>query len=193
MFAIVIAMKTIILEGIATSGKSTIINKAEEIIKDTALLKVVSEEQSLMATVDNTSLEVSIEYLNRLLSEVYDEEYNLVVFDRLHLTHAFRTNSGIEDYASIEEQLLKHSPEIIFLEIRDSAIKERVKRASEHRDPAWKEYITTKGKDFDEIADYYIKQQKRQKELLKQSKISYRIFDVTEHHYAPVLEYILPV
>jgi thymidylate kinase len=193
MFAIVIGMKTIILEGIATSGKSTIINKVEDAVKEVALLKVVPEEQSLMAILDNTDLKVSLEYLNRLLSEVYGKEYSLVIFDRLHLTHAFRTNSNIEDYANIEEQLLTHSSEIIFLKVQESAIADRVKQASEHRDPSWKEYLVTKGKDFDEIAGYYIKQQKRQIELLEQSRIPYRIFDMTEHDYASILEYILPV
>lgn len=127
-------MKTIILEGIATSGKSTIISKVEEANENKVSLKVVPEEQTLMTIVDNKDLGVSIEYLNKVLSEVYKREHDLVTFDRLHITHAFRTNSNIEDYQDIEEQLLKNSPEIIFLMVQEHAIAERVKIASEHRD-----------------------------------------------------------
>jgi thymidylate kinase len=186
-------MKTIILEGIATSGKSTIIGKIEEASKSEASLKIVPEEQTLMVIVDNKDLAVSISYLNSLLAEVYDREYDLVIFDRLHLTHAFRTNGSIEDYRSIEEQLMENSPEIIFLEVQEHTIAERVKKASEHRDPLWKDYLATKGKDFDEIADYYMNQQRQQMELLKRSKIPYKVFDTTNHDYASVLEHILQV
>lgn len=184
-------MKTIILEGIATSGKSTILNKVEESVDDKSTLKIVSEEQSLMKIVDNKDLAVSIEYLRNLLPKVYDKDYDLIIFDRLHLTHAFRTNSSIEDYAEIENQLTKHSPEIIFLKIQEDMIADRVKKASEHRDAAWKDYLATKGKDFNEIAGYYIDQQRIQLNFLEHSKIPYKIFDTTNHDYAQVVDYIL--
>lgn len=192
-FVIVISMKTIILEGIATSGKSTIIGKIEQASKNKTLLKVVPEEQTLMAIVDNKDLAISIKYLNNLLPKVYDREYDLVIFDRLHLTHAFRTKSSIEDYASIEEQLMESSPELVFLEVQEHTIAERVKKASQHRDPLWKDYLATKGRDFNEIADYYINQQRKQLELLKRSKIPHKIFDTTSHDYVVVLEHILQV
>ncbi len=186
-------MKTIILEGIATSGKSTIISMIEAASENKSLLKIVPEEQTLMAIVDNKDLAVSINYLNNLLANVYVSQFELVVFDRLHLTHAFRTDSSIEDYADIEELLLKKSPKLLFLEVQEHAIAERVKKASEHRNPLWKDYLATKGKDFNEIADYYIQQQRKQIVLLKNSKIPYKIFDTTNHDYALVLEHVLDV
>lgn len=74
----------------------------------------------------------------------------------------------------------------MFLQVDEDSIAERVGKATEHRDSKWAEYIRTKGKSVEEIAQYYIEQQKSQLQLLRQSAVPHIIFDTTTHNYAQV-------
>ena len=183
-------MRTLILEGIATSGKSTVINKLADVFKPSKSVKIVSETETLMNIVDNTESSVSIAYLTQLINRVYADDYDLVIFDRLYLTHIFRTHSTMADFISVENQLRQFMPETLFLQINEDAIADRVAKASEHRNPKWKEYIYTKGSSIDEVAGYYIQQQRNQLELLAQSTLPYKIFDTTNHDYQQVVDSI---
>lgn len=184
-------MKTIILEGIATSGKSTIINKLESAFPESQKVKVVPESETIMAIVDNTDKGAALSHLKSVIEDAYKTPSDVVVFDRLYLTHVFRVGGTMEDFASIEDLLAPHEPITIYLEVDEDAIAERVELASGHRDPSWKDYIQTKGQTFPEIADYYIKQQRNQKQLLNDSKIPYRICNTTSHDYEAVVREIL--
>ncbi len=183
-------MRTIILEGIATSGKSTVIDQLSSLLSPDVKLKIVPEAETLMKIVDNTDKYVSIKYLTDLIDRVYSKSFDVVVFDRLYLTHIFRTHSSMADFSVIENMLSKFMPETIFLEVDDAAIAQRVAKASEHREPQWKEYIYTKGQTIDEVADYYIQQQRVQLQNLNASTLPYRIFNTTEHNYKDVIEEI---
>lgn len=149
-------MKTIIFEGIATSGKSTIIQALINLLEPETKLKVVPETETLMSVVDNTEQSVAVAYLTKLIGKVYADDLDIVIFDRLYLTHIFRTHSSIASFRTIEDMLRPFEPQTIFLEVNEGAVADRVIRASEHRDPEWKEYIFTKGQTTEEIADYYI-------------------------------------
>lgn len=176
-------MRTLIFEGIATSGKSTIINQLSHELAAHQTIKVVPETETLMKIVDNTDKSVSIAYLSELIERIYREDHDLVLFDRLYLTHVFRTHSSMADYKIIEDMLRPHKPKTIFFEVDENAIADRVAKASEHRDPKWKDYIYTKGTTMEEIADYYIQQQRNQLQILRKSTLPYKIFNTTGHNY----------
>lgn len=184
-------MRTIILEGIATSGKSTIIKLLESAFPESQKVKIVPESETVMAIVDNTSREVALAYLRSVIEDAYKTPSDIVIFDRLYLTHIFRVNGTMKDFASIEDLLTPHGPITVYLEVDEAAISERVKLASEHRDSSWKDYILTKGQSFSEIADYYINQQRNQKRLLSDSKIPFKICNTTSHDYESVVREIL--
>lgn len=179
-------MKTLLLEGMATSGKSTIIKQLGDELGTNMSIKIVPETETLMKIVENTDRSVSIAYLSELIKNVYSHDYDVIIFDRLYLTHIFRTHSSMADYKVIEDGIRQYTPETIFLEVDESAIAERVARASEHRDPEWKDYIYTKGETIEEIADYYIQQQHNQLTLLEQSTLPHTIFNTTNHDYAQI-------
>lgn len=183
-------MRTVIFEGIATSGKSTIIEQLAVLLGPQSKLKIVLETETLMNIVDNTDKSVSIAYLIKLIDRVYAEDSDIVIFDRLYLTHIFRTHSSMADFKAIEDILRPFMPETVFLEIDEGAIADRVAKASEHRDPKWKEYIFTKGQTIDEVADYYIQQQRNQLQLLQKSTLAYRICNTTYHNYQDVIRQI---
>jgi thymidylate kinase len=137
-------MRTLIFEGVATSGKSTIITQLSNKLAVHKTIKVVPETETLMKIVDNTDKSVSIAYLTEVIKDTYRDDYNMVLFDRLYLTHIFRTRSSRADYKIIEDLLRPYNPETIFLKVDEVAVADRVAKASEHRDPKWKDYIYTK-------------------------------------------------
>jgi thymidylate kinase len=174
----------IIFEGIATSGKSTLIKMMQQSLK----AQVFSEEQTHEPIMQNMA-SANLPFFKSLLSKI-DKQADVVIFDRLYLTQAFRAKIPLIAYTEVEDELLDYSPTTIFLKIDEDTIAARVLKATEHRQTSWGDYIKTKGKTPDEIAKYYIKQQKSQLKLLEQSKLPSKIFDTTNHDYEKIAEEI---
>ena len=53
------------------------------------------------------------------------------------------------------------------------------------------EYVQTKGKTFDEIAEYYTVQQRSQLKLLSKTKLTSKVFNTTHHNYQDIAEQII--
>lgn len=86
----------------------------------------------------------------------------------------------------IEDLLASQNTLVAYLQVDEAAIARRVKLAVKHRDKKWGEYIQTKGKSFDEIAEYYMNQQRSQLMLLNKSKLASKVFNTTHHNYNAV-------
>lgn len=183
-------MKILIFEGIATSGKSTIIItlSASPTISNKT---VVFEENDTHIPIMQQTSDLHVDFFKDLINKAVSQPVDIVIFDRLYLTQAFRAKASLKEYSEIEGMLLHYSPTTIFLKVDEAALIDRIAKASEHRDPKWAEYIGKKGKTPKEIAKYYIDQQNSQLELIKQSKIPYKIFDTTDHDYKRVEDVIL--
>jgi thymidylate kinase len=151
-------MKIIILEGIATSGKSTITESIKEQLPGLTL-RTVSEEETHIPIMKQTD-KLHIPFFKNLIEEAVAEKPDLVIFDRLHLTQAFRAGASLADYSGIEKLISNYDAMIVFLKVDEQAIAERVAKAATHRDPSCGEYIKTKGATEGEIAEYYITQQR---------------------------------
>lgn len=184
-------MQTLILEGIATSGKSTIIDMLEGTLSKNMVVRVIPEAESIMVIVDNKSKEVSLAHLKTLLPKAYQELCDVVIFDRFYLTHIFRTDSTLQDYKEIEDSLKSYSPITIYLKVNEALIAGRIEKASKHRDAEWNAYISTKGQTFLEIAEYYVGQQRNQLYLLAGSSLPYKIYDTSDHNYEAIVADIL--
>lgn len=184
-------MQTLVLEGIATSGKSTIIGMLETALSRDKTVKVVPETETIMVMEQNTDAEASKDHLKELIRKAYEKPHDIVIFDRLYLTHIFRTHSTIHDFKEIEEILKAYNPTTIYLKVDEGLIAGRVEKASQHRDSTWKEYISTKGRTFSEIADYYIGQQRNQLKLLAESSLPHKIYDTSDHSYEVIVRGIL--
>ncbi|MET1033418.1 MAG: hypothetical protein ABWX94_02875 [Candidatus Saccharimonadales bacterium] len=182
-------MKILILEGIATSGKSTITKTIEEQLEGLSII-VATEEETHIPIMKQTN-KLHTVFFEDLFKRLIDKNPDLVIFDRLYLTQAFRAGVSISDYSDLEDLLSKCETLTVFLKVNNSAIAERVTKAAEHRDPAWGEYIKTKGKTISEIADYYISQQRNQIDLLKTSNLPYMICNTTNHDYKETVQQIL--
>jgi thymidylate kinase len=183
-------MKAIILEGIATSGKSTVTDQLVQALPSSLSISVKDESVTHIPIMKKTD-ETNLDFFTALISKTIQENKDVVIFDRLYLTQAFRSKTTINDYALIENMLLPLNPIIVFLKIDENALAERVSKAIAHRDPAWGDYVYTKGKTLDEIVNYYVNQQKSQLEILKQSRLPFKVFDTTNHDYASVVAYLI--
>jgi thymidylate kinase len=182
-------MKILIIEGIATSGKSSLVNKLTELLKEKKLL-VLGEPDTHIPIMGKTD-ELHIEFFKSLINDAVQSDADLVIFDRLHYTQAYRARASVAEYSEIEDLLATNDTLVAYLQVDESAIAERVRLAAEHRDKEWGDYVQTKGKTFDEIAEYYIAQQRSQLNLLSQTKIATQVFNTTQHNYQDIAEQII--
>lgn len=179
-------MKIFIFEGIATSGKSTIISGLQKALPN--LQVVVAGEPETHIPIMEQRANRHINFFRSLINQRIAEKPDLLIFDRLYLTQAFRAKCSVGDYIEIEKLLSTHSPLTIFLRVEETAIASRVSKAAGHRGS---DYFKSGGKSLGEIAKYYIDQQRSQLKLLEQSTIPYKVFDTTKHNYDEVVQEII--
>lgn len=183
-------MKTLIFEGIATSGKSTITDRLIKSLADKLKVELATEEQTHEPIMDQRS-ELQIAFFQELINKLTLKRPDLLIFDRLYITQAYRAKRDLAAYSAVEDALLPYSPHTIILRVDEDAIAGRIKAASEHREAEWLEYWKTKGNTFEDIAQYYAEQQRGLLKLVEQSKLPYTVFDTTSHSYATITEEIL--
>jgi thymidylate kinase len=182
-------MKILILEGIATSGKSTITNKIKEQLGDLSV-RVATEEETHIPIMKQTG-ELHIPFFEDLVKQLVDEKPILIIFDRLYLTQTFRAGVSVGEYSDLESLLSQYDTLTVFLKVDEQTIAERVAKAARHRDPSWGEYIKTKGSNGSEIANYYITQQRSQIDLLNTSNLPHMVYNTTTHDYKKITQQIL--
>ena len=183
-------MKILILEGIATSGKTTIKKKLAEILNRKGFsFSVIEEDKTLMPLLDNFDRQVSLDLLKNVIGAALNEDRDFVIFDRLFFTHIFRTKSSIDDFGEIEN-LIRDNALLIFLKIDEERIPERIANARRQRDPRWNEYVSKKG-TVEEVNDYYINQQRILLALLDQTSLKFEIFDTSDMNFDEISKRIL--
>lgn len=185
-------MKILIFEGIATSGKSTIIERIVDSAGGEMKVVVALEGQTHEPIMAERS-ELNISFFSDLINKLTLKNPDLLMFDRLYITQAYRARSDLAHYSSLEDALLPSSPHTIILKVDETAIAERIKSTSERREGEWLKYLKTKGNSFEEIAQDYIEQQRSILLLVKQSKIPYTVFDTTDHNYDEIAGRVLGI
>lgn len=182
-------MKILVIEGIATSGKSSLTKSLAKALKDKKV--VIFAESRTHIPIMKESASLNIDFFKAQLEDSFKTKADLIIFDRLHLTQAFRAKANIEDLTVIENMLLNQEVLLAYLKVDESTITSRVELAASHRDKDWGEYIQTKGSTFEDIAKYYIEQQHNQLKLVKRSKLPSKIFDTTDHDYESIANQII--
>ncbi len=151
-------MKILVFEGIATSGKSTLIQRLQQALPSLDIA-VVDESKTHIPIKDQKD-DRHIAFFKQRIAKSVSLHVDVIIFDRLYLTQAFRSKAAISDYVEIEELLAAYSPTTIFLKVDEAAIANRILKATKHRESHWGKYVKTKGQSFQEIASYYINQQR---------------------------------
>ena len=182
-------MKILILEGIATSGKSTLTETIKKELKELTI-RIATEAETHIPIMEVTN-ELHVSFFENLIKKLITEKPGLIIFDRLYFTQAFRAGARLTEYSAIENLLSKHNALTVFLKVDEQAITERVAKAAKHRDPSWAEYIKAKGATEDVVAKYYIAQQQNQIKLLGTSTLPHMVCNTTHHDYSEIAQQIL--
>ena len=184
-------MKIIILEGIATSGKTTIKKLLENYLKTkNSNYKIIEEDETLMPIHKNTNKQIAINHLNKILKKYINQKVDYLVFDRFYFTHIHRTNATLKDFEKIESELLKNNTQIIYLKINNNKIKERIFNAMIHRPKDWGNYVKSLG-NKEKIINYYTTQKTNQIKILKQTKIKNKIYNTTNLDFEKITKQII--
>ena len=187
-------MKILILEGIATSGKTTVKNKLVNFFKKRGLnYLVIEEDKTLMPILNNTDADISINHLNKILKKVlFPKKEVIIIFDRLYFTHIFRTKSSLKDFKEIESLLSKKNAFVAFFKIDKKKISERIFNAlkNERAKTLWVGYIKKKGTNA-EVINYYQRQQDLLLDLLKKTKIKNKTYNTTDLNFDLIAKKIL--
>lgn len=182
--------KIIIFEGIATSGKSTVIKYLSQLLdKSNRTFTIVGEDITLMPILNNTEKVVSLNLLKRAINNTIQKGKDLIIFDRLFFTHIFRTNSEYREFREIED-MIQSSALLVFLKIDEEKIPTRIEYARQHRDKAWEDYIRTKGSD-EEIYSYYINQQRILEKLINKTSLKYQVYNTTDLEFESIAQDLL--
>lgn len=179
-------MQILILEGIATSGKSTVTSMLNEALSKEIRIKIFPEEVTHIPIIDKTS-ELCLEHFENLVNDATSGDYDLAIFDRLYLTQAVRSKSSLAEYISLETILLANICTTVLLTVEDSEIGNRIEAAQLHRPAEWGSYVATKGTSKEDQAGYYIVQQSRLLATLQGSKLPFVTHDTSKHQYDQIV------
>lgn len=183
-------MKIIIFEGIAASGKTSVIEEVTKILQEQKIaFSVIPEAETLLPLLGNTEKEKSIEFIKKILAKSIGEMKDLIIFDRLYFTHIFRTNGTINDFIEIEN-LIRDKAELIFLKIGEAKIGERIAYARQHRNQEWNRYVEKKG-SAEETNNYYLGQQRFLQKLAEKSSLDRKIYDTSNLDFGGIAEDIV--
>ena len=142
-------MKVLVFEGIATSGKSTIIHSLS-VHLSTSVKAVVYEESDTHIPIMDQLNGLHLDFFEDLINKAVDQNPDVIIFDRLYLTQAFRARADLRDYADTEDLLLEYSTTTIFLKVDEASLVDRIQKAVKHRDPRWADYLSTKSELVDQ-------------------------------------------
>jgi thymidylate kinase len=154
-------MQIIIFEGIPTSGKTSTI-KATTKQLDSNDYVIIYEDQTLMSMLENKDEEIAITHLESFKSQIEELSLTkkLLIIDRFHYTHIFRTKSNFEVFEELENWLQNYKTIVVILKISFEDIMSRIDQSLTHRDQSWTDYVNSKGNST-QIRDYYFDQQKQ--------------------------------
>ncbi|MDO8572021.1 MAG: hypothetical protein Q7R79_05060, partial [bacterium] len=172
-------MKNIFLiEGIATSGKTSIIALLKKKIKKAHSVKVVEEAETLMPLIDNVSKKIALRHLTTIIGKMKRSKKDVIIVDRFHFTHAFRTKSNISHFLEIEKELASNfNCLIVVLTVDLSTLRKRILRTDRIRGDAWSK--GKKGTINDRIT-YYSSQQKILLEFAKKTSLPMQVVNSTD-------------
>lgn len=177
--------RVILVEGVTTSGKSTIVDNLRRYTKEHDLSGTfLPEEETVIPCIDSTDLKHNQEFLMKLLKTVFDEDKNLYVFDRLHFTHTIKTNSTIKDFADIEDILNQHNATLFLIDVPEETLKKRLLDSLKYRNVQWVQYVMERsGGDQEKFIDFYIQRQRFLRMLFDESTLTKHIVDSGDQNY----------
>lgn len=173
-------MQILLLEGIPTSGKTTISQKIAKLLENHKV-QIIDENTIWMPLISNQNPQTALDFLLKIIQTKIPET-DFLIIDRLHLTHAFKTNSDLEFFDLVENWLVENNTKLVILTIDKNEIYQRIEQSFGHRDTSWQEYVGKKG-SVAEIKNYYQNQQEILLQTANISKLNYLKIDTTNSDF----------
>ena len=107
-------MQILILEGVPNSGKTTISQKIAKLLENHKV-QIIDENTTWMPLINNQNPQTALDFLLTRIAEFAKLEVDYLIIDRLHLTHAFKTNSDLDFFTSVENWLVENNAKKISL------------------------------------------------------------------------------
>ena len=184
-------MKIIILEGTATSGKTTLANLLTAKLRRAGRkVFLVDENKTLMPVLKTPDAKTHLDHLNKIVGQFPQEDCDVIIADRFHLTSAAICDMSAAEFENIEKQLLKWDPIIVFLKVDEDELGNRIFKSMNHRGPSWRAHVSSKGGEK-EIRAWYLETQEKLSAWLKKSKIKHITIDTTNPDYEKIAEKLL--
>jgi len=150
---------------------------------------MIEESETLMPVLHNRDEEVALQHILEILKQVDDTQYDVVIFDRLHLTPIAITESSIEKFNEVERILVEKNATLVFLQIEEKDIERRIFESIKHRGPSWGEYVHKKG-NRKQILAHYSKAQDKLLKLIKETNLPKIIFDTRDENFDRIAQEI---
>lgn len=178
-------MRMIIFEGIASSGKTTLARLLKQHLVNA---ESVSENDTLMTIFDNRDPYIALDHLQGVFDRDVKNKSHVVIIDRFHLTHAFRTVQKLDFFEHLEDRLAEHGAFLVLLTIRPEKIEERIIETTEIRKDGW---TRRKKGTIHERVEYYIHQQEQLRNAFLASKLPKIEIDTTDKEWKKYLSEIV--
>jgi replication-associated recombination protein RarA len=182
-------MVVIILEGIATTGKSTLTRILSRLaLKKGVNLGIVGEDKTLLPVLgQKLKLRNRVAHVRRIVDSIrlMKPTPSILIVDRLMLTHAVIGKTSLRPYVRIEKALRSVSASIVLLTIPKQKIRSRVTWALKHRDSKWKKHALAKG-SIASIVKYYRAQQSQLLRLADHATLPVHVVDTGNRDFPKI-------
>lgn len=182
----------IILEGMSTSGKTMVMNLLCDGLKARGIKVAGFEEQQTLSREVFTHIDPkrSLKEMHNFLEMECSEEDKVVICDRFHLSHMAITNGSIKDFKTIESEIARANSLLVFLEIPEDKINDRLINAKAHRSEQWEEELKSKGQTEKEAIKWFKGTQPKLHDLFEKSilpKIKFNTEETTFQQIASII------
>ena len=178
--------RIIILEGISSSGKTTLERMLHDALEGSIL---ITEGTTLMPIIDERDPHKVEEHLIGVLDEIDSKANDTIIVDRFHVTQVFRAHLPPSIVQGLEQQLCNTGhPFLVLLSMQEEAILDRIKETDIHRAGTW---LKKKQGTYEERAAYYTEQQKILKQQVRESNLPTLILDTTDKNWDRCLTQIV--
>lgn len=181
----------IILEGMSTSGKTTVQKELALLLDHTGInFQIIEQNFGLpKETYDDPNSNNSLQFLLKFLQN-HCEHDKIIICDRLNLSHAAITDYSDEQFKLIDKELNNYDPLLVFLKINETEIPQRLREAVDHRGQQWVDELEKRGGTFEERAKWFMDTQRKVEGLFNQSGLPKIMFNTTDKDFKRIAEEI---
>lgn len=176
--------KAVIFEGISSSGKTSVSMNLCRFCDERHIdYSFVKEAQTIMPMIDNEDPAEAVRFLAELLEQELSTDKPLHIFDRLHVSHGFKTGNTIAPFSQIESELKRVNALLVVIRVAEEEIESRIREAIKYKDPKWGEYMIRKHGSIEAIGAFLAERQRNIEKMAQESQLDKLVLTINEYDY----------